>query len=101
MVCDVSNHVAPAFLSALCCHEIAGGPTRSKFLDEPCGILVVCWYCNGEQLEDKKLWPRSKQLALLNRVRPGWYDLDRFCNLAYGNTTAITPQEVNEWVFPP
>lgn len=62
----------------LCVHEIAGGPHRQAFLDEPCGLLVLCWSCNCGPFHDRSLWPQARQLALLRSINPAAYDLERF-----------------------
>ena len=83
MCCDATttNRYIPAHFLSLCCHEIAGGPHREAFLDQPCGILVVCLWCNGNDLEDHSLWPRAKQLALIKQHGGGYYDLGRWCGI--------------------
>lgn len=88
----------PAECSNLACHELLGGPLRDKTLDEPCGLLVVCWLCNGE-LEDRTEWPHARQLSLILRDRPDDYDLERFCWLRNENAPRYVEQhEVEEWL---
>lgn len=97
MVCGASpkrpHRHLPAELSQLCVHEILNGPLRSKTMSEACATLVVCWRCN-EVLNDKKLWPPARQLAVLLHEAPEEYDLERFLKLAGKPATAITQEEV-------
>ena len=87
----------PLELSQLCCHEIANGPHRNKALDKPYAILVLCWYCNGHEVTDKKKWPEAKQLALLGLSRPEDFDLQAFCELINPNApNRVTYSEVIE-----
>lgn len=65
----------------LACHEIARGADRSKALGARCAILVVCSECNTGQLDDATLWPKERQLALLQARCPLDYDLDAFCRI--------------------
>lgn len=75
----------PRELSQLCCHEIANGPHRNKALDKPYAMLVLCWYCNGHEVTNKREWPEAKQLALLALSRPEDFDLRAFCELINPN----------------
>jgi hypothetical protein len=88
----------PLECSRLCCHEIAGGPDRERFLDLPFGLLILCWWCNSEVVEDKKLWPRARQLALLKKRRPWDYDLILFNKTVNPRAPrAIEPVDVEGW----
>lgn len=86
----------PAECSRLCCHEIANGPNRQKALDKPFAILVLCWFCNGSEVEDKAKWPQARQLALLQRVAPQHYDLAAFNALIGRGPNRITQEDVDE-----
>ena len=84
-------------LSQLCCHEIANGPHRDKALDKPYAILVLCWYCNGNEVTNKREWPEAKQLALLALSRPEDFDVRAFCSLINPNApNRVTYEEVVE-----
>jgi hypothetical protein len=83
-------------ITTVCVHEIAGGPNRQKFLDEPCGLLVLCYPCNTGPLHDRSLWPQARQLALLWSVNPEAYDLTRFNLLVNPRAPhRITQEEVD------
>lgn len=86
-------------LSQLCCHEIANGPLRRLAYDKPYCILVLCWYCNGHEVEDKSEWPRARQLALLMTKSPQHYDLVAFNYLVNPRAPrAIEQFEVDEFL---
>jgi len=102
MICDHSPanpwRGKPRELSQLCCHEIACGSHRQKALDQPCAILVLCWYCNGFVVTDKKAWPEARQLATLKRKSQDNYDLEAYNRLVNPNAPRrITQGEVDEW----
>ena len=85
-------------LNQLCCHEIAGGPLRQKFLDLPYGILVLCYYCNQYEVEDKAKWPQSRQLSVLQKKSPDSYDLQAFNFAVNPNAPRrIEQHEVDQW----
>lgn len=102
MICSATpaNRIHPLpELNQLCCHEILGGPLRQKTLDEPCSLLVLCWYCNGNEVEDKAAWPAARQLAVLLARSPQHYDLARFCWLRNERAPHFVEQhEVDEWL---
>lgn len=102
MICGSSpqRRIHPiAELNQLCCHEVLGGPLRQKVLDEPCAILVLCWYCNQNEVEDKGAWPHARQLAVLQAKSPDNYDLARFCWLRNENAPKFVEQyEVDYWI---
>lgn len=62
-------------LNQLAVHEILNGPNRQMALDKPYACLVLCWHCNGSEVEDKAKWPVERQLALLQARSPEDYDL--------------------------
>jgi hypothetical protein len=62
----------------LACHEIARGPDRSKALGARFAILAVCGECNTGPLDDNVIWPKERQLALLQIQFPNEYSLDLF-----------------------
>ncbi len=95
LCCDASYGPVPTFLAHLCCHEIAGGIHREAFLDQPCGILVVCASCNTGPLEDHSLWPWARQLALLKHHGGAHYDLGRWNGII--SREAVTEEEVESW----
>lgn len=101
MICGVSpgrpNRTRPLECSQLCCHEIANGPLRSKALDKPYAILVLCWYCNQYEVTNKKIWPESRQLSIL-KAKSDDYDLTRYNTLVNPRAPdRITAQEVEQW----
>lgn len=65
----------------LACHEIARGCDRAQALGARCAILAVCSECNTGPLDDAALWPRERQLALLQARCPHDYDLAAFCRI--------------------
>ena len=81
----------------LAVHEIANGPRRQKALDRPYAVLVACWWCNGEELTDRRKWPVARQLAALKRSRPEDYDLAAYLALSGRAPTAITEEEVSQY----
>ena len=88
-----------AELNNLCCHEILNGPDRQKVLDEPSCLIVACWQCNGNQLEDKKTWPLARQLALIKSKAPERYDRARVLELRNPNApNFVTEEEVDEYL---
>lgn len=102
MICEASprhpHRGRPADCSQLCCHEIANGPYREKALDKPYAILVLCWYCNGEEVTDKQEWPESRQLALLRECSPEHYDLAAYNALRSPESPdRITQEDVDQW----
>lgn len=88
----------PIQCSQLCVHEIANGRNRARALDKPYACLVVCWYCNAGQLENKRLWPEARQLALLRLKSPGDYNLQAYNALVSPKSPKrITQEEVDRW----
>ena len=89
-------------MSVLCCHEILNAGLRQKTLDEPCTLLVACYFCNQHELHNRTKWPRERQLAALKRSRPDGefgYNLARFLELRNPNAPlAITKEEVDRWL---
>jgi hypothetical protein len=85
----------PRECSQLCCHEILNGPLRQKTLDKPSSLLVLCWWCN-QQMNDKQLWPETRQLALLQARSPDDYDLVAHNELANPRAPLrVTQEEVD------
>lgn len=74
----------------LCVHEILNGPNRQKALDKPYACLVLCWHCNGSEVEDKAKWPVERQLAVLQAASPDDYDLVAINYL-------MNPKAPNRW----
>lgn len=90
----------PRECSELCVHEIANGPHRQKALDKPYALLVLCWHCNAEAVEDKRQWPEARQLALLRALAPEDYDLVAYNALVNPRApNRITEEEVSAWIF--
>jgi hypothetical protein len=86
-------------LSQLCCHEIANGPLRQKALDKPYAILVLCWWCNGYVVTNKKEWPEPRQLATLLMESPEAFDLAAYNSLVNPRApNRITMEEVKHWL---
>ena len=95
MICGASPRRpmhAIADMNELCCHEILNGPLRQKTLDEPCSLLVLCAYCNQNEVEDKGSWPAARQLAVLMTKAPQHYDLVRFNWLRNPNAPRFVEQ---------
>jgi hypothetical protein len=89
----------PRELSELAVHEILNGPLRQKSLDQPQSLLVVCGWCNCHELTDKKLWPESRQLAVLLNTSPERYDLAAHNWVANERApNRITQMEVEQWM---
>lgn len=102
MICRASpkhpHRGMPAECSQLCCHEVANGPSRGRALDKPYAILVLCWYCNGHVVTNKKEWPESRQLACLLESSPGDFDLAAYNALINPNApNRITMEDVEQW----
>jgi hypothetical protein len=89
----------PRECSQLCVHEIACGPLREKAMDKPYATLVLCWWCNGSVVTDRKQWPEARQLALLLEKMPDHYDLQAYNFLVNSRAPhRITQEEVMEWL---
>ena len=100
--CEICGHSParphigkPWEVSQLCCHEIANGPLRQKALDQPFALLVLCWWCNGYVVTDKKLWPEARQLGVLRAKRPNDYDLTAYNALVGYGPDRITEEDVD------
>lgn len=88
-----------ADLSNLCVHEILNGPLRALALDKAFARLVICWYCNGYVVTNKKDWPEARQLAVLLAHDPDGYDLVAFNKLANPRApNRVTQSEVEQWL---
>lgn len=77
-------------------HEIASGKNRLRAHDKPYATLVLCWFCNGFEVENKALWPEARQLAYLSGCDSQSYDLAAYNTLV--NPAApnrITQEEVD------
>lgn len=71
---------------------------RQKALDQPYALLVLCYYCNQHEVEDKARWPQARQLALLRRRNPADYDLAAFNYLVNPNApNRITQEDVDQY----
>lgn len=89
----------PRECSRLCVHEIANGPLRDKALDKPYACLVLCWWCNGYEVVNKKVWPEARQLAVLKARGQGAYDLPAYNRLVNERApNRITPEEVDAFL---
>lgn len=100
MICGRGPHKPwkslPMWASNLCCHEICCGKNRTRALDKPYAILVICGYCNQYIVVDKKKWPEARQLAVLQDKSDG-YDLKAYNNLVNPNApNRITQEEVDQ-----
>lgn len=82
----------------LCVHEMAKGSHREAALSEPCTWLVACWLCNTRYLEDYSIWPLARQLATKLKYDPDRFDLERFNEIRGRAATAITIEEVRQWL---
>jgi hypothetical protein len=56
---------------------------------------VLCWWCNGEEVE-RADWPESRQLALLQARRREDYDLAAYNALIGRGPARITQEDVNK-----
>lgn len=92
------KHGLPS-LNQLCCHEILNGPLRQKVLMEPSCLIVACWKCNQNELNQKGEWPLARQLAIIKRKAPERYDRERVLLLRNENAPRFVEEhEVDEWV---
>jgi hypothetical protein len=104
--CEICGHSPaqpwkdkPRECSQLCVHEIANGPYRQKALDKRYATLVLCWWCNGSVVTNKRDWPEARQLACLRRNRPHDYDLVAYCRLVNERApNRIEPKEVDAFL---
>ncbi len=105
--CEVCGHdplhVRPgAIRFALHVHEIRGNSQRSECQDKPYGVLVVCEWCHLAYLSSSAAtaeYPESRQLAILKRSRPAYYDLAAYLEAFHPNAPqAVTEDEVNRWL---
>jgi len=77
---------------ALSVHEIARGTHRSKALDKRYAVLVVCWHCHENRIDNgKEQWPEARQLAVLKRSRPADFNL-----AAYNQLVGYGPDRISE-----
>lgn len=89
----------PRELSQTCVHEIANGPLRRLALDKHFACLVLCWWCNGYVVTNKKEWPESRQLAVLLAKSPDDFDLAAYNQLVNPRApNRITIDEVRAWL---
>jgi hypothetical protein len=103
--CEICGHSErrprkdkPLECSQLCVHEIACGALRQKALDQPYALLVLCWWCNGNEVIDKGKWSQARQLAVLKSSRPEDYDLVKFNFLVNPRAPSrIEEREVKAW----
>ena len=79
-------------------HEIANGADRQKALDKRYAVLVVCYRCHDERMNDGKTWPKARQLAALKRSRPQDYDLVAYRELVGLKPSAITEADVDRYM---
>ena len=102
MLCGASPKALkhrPIELNQLCCHEILNGPLRDKTLDEPSSLIVACWRCNQEELEDKREWPIARQLAVIKKHAPSRYDLERVLYLRNPNAMRyLSEDDIDYWL---
>ena len=80
------------------CHEICNGPNRLVALGERCCWLAVCTRCNCDWLTDKRAYPLARQLALKKRADPKRYDRLRVLAIKGWAETAVSEDEVKEWM---
>ncbi len=66
-------------------------------MDKRFATLVLCWFCNGSEVTDKKKWPEVRQLALLLTQFSLHFDLRAYLLLTNSNApNRITVAEVQE-----
>lgn len=83
--CEVCDHrYFVGSVTPLDVHEISRGVHRQKSLDKLFALLVVCRWCHGE-LGSAKLWPETRQLALLAEKRLHDFDLTSYLQLTSPN----------------
>lgn len=70
-------------------HEICNGPARQKALGMRETWLAVCRCCH-EDLDDKRLWPVTRQLAVKLLRDPDWFDPQVVNELRGRDPEAIT-----------
>ena len=82
------------------CHEIANGPARQNALEEPATWLRLCNECHQGKhgLHSKGEWPLARALALKRMRDPEHYDRLAVLKLKGRAETAVTEEEVDEWV---
>jgi hypothetical protein len=80
-------------------HEIAGGKNRLRSHDKPYATLVLCWFCNGYEVENHAVWPEARQLAILYDMDIDSYDLVAYNALVNDRAeNRITQTEVDVWI---
>lgn len=93
------NPELPIQCSKLSCHEIARGKYRQSFLNESCGLLVLCSYCNCHVFDDASQWPEARQLAMLATRRPDLHNLKRFNQIVNPNApNRVTKAEIEDFL---
>lgn len=74
-------------------HEITRGAAREESLDKPEAVLAVCRHCH-RKLEDYRIWPVTRQLAVKFLRSPKLLNLEVVNRLRGRDENAITLDDV-------
>lgn len=88
-------------LSKLCCHELGmcNGGLRAKAQGDPRMLLVVCFWCNQNEVGNKQRWPEARQLALKKARDRENYNLPAYLRLTRPDAMErITEADVDAWL---
>jgi len=78
-------------------HEIANGPARQEALGKREAWLALCRGCH-EDVDDKRLWPVERQLAVKLVNDPEWFDPVIVNVLRGRDPEAITLVEIAQYL---
>ena len=73
-------------------HHIIAGPNRGRALEVRAAWLPMCSICNCYLMEDKALWPLTRQLALKLITDPNHFDLGEINRLLAPEGAQTIPQ---------
>jgi len=103
-VCGASskrpNLSRPISLSKLCCHELGAcnSGLRAKSQGDVRFLLVVCFWCNQNEVGHKGKWPEARQLMLKKLRDPLNYARESYLHFTRPNAPdRITEAEVEAW----
>ena len=79
-------------------HEMARGGSREVALDKRITWFAACGYCNCGELNDEKIWPIERQLAVKKLLDPDYFDLTQFNTLRRVDPYAVTLHDLRNFV---
>ncbi len=80
-------------------HEISSGGSRQVGFGDRATWLAVCRKCHNDIHHNHKTkWPLARQLAAKKKHDPEYYDRKRVLEIKGLAETAVTEEEVDEWL---